>query len=114
MHTSKIRSFLRTTTIFNLYYHRNERTYIHVYEPCNHIFDIYTPTNPKTRTKREPANRKEKKKERKGLKIDSGHNGGTVYYSFEGSMNKRLDSIVDIGVTLYVTEADVTTCRPED
>lgn len=78
------------------------------------IFDIYTPTNPKTRTKREPANRKEKKKERKGLKIDSGHNGGTVYYSFEGSMNKRLDSIVDIGVTLYVTEADVTTCRPED
>lgn len=60
--------------------------------------------------------KEEKKKEerRKGLKIDSGHNGGTVYYSFEGSMNKRLDSIVDIGVTLYVTEADVTTCRAED
>lgn len=76
---------------------------------CNHI---YTPI-----LKRESANRKEggkKKKERKGLKIDSGHNGGTVYYSFEGSMNKRLDSIVDIGVTLYVTEADVTTCRAED
>lgn len=41
MHTSKIRSFLRITTIFNLYYHRNERTYIHVYEPCNHIRYLY-------------------------------------------------------------------------
>lgn len=73
-------------------------------------YDIYTPI-----LKRESANQKEEGgKKKKGLKIDSGHNGGTVYYSFEGSMNKRLDSIVDIGVTLYVTEADVTTCRAED
>lgn len=111
MHTSKIRSFLQ---LFSIYIIIVTNELIYTYMSHVTIFDIYTPTNPKTRTKREPANRKEKKKERKGLKIDSGHNGGTVYYSFEGSMNKRLDSIVDIGVTLYVTEADVTTCRPED
>lgn len=35
------------------------------------IFDIYTPTNPKTRTKREPANRKEEEKKKEKKRIEN-------------------------------------------
>lgn len=60
MHTSKIRSFLRTTTIFNLYYHRNERTYIHVYEP----YSIFIP-RPILKRERNASRRIERKKKKK-------------------------------------------------
>ena len=51
----------------------------------------------------------------KRLKIDSGQRWQrTILLIRARSMNKPFDSIVDIGLTLYVTETDVTTCQPED
>lgn len=66
---------------------------------------------PDWRKNADEANRRIEGKGWKSIRV----NGGSGrYYSFERSMNKPFDSIVDIGVTLYVTETDVTTCQPED